>query len=136
MKLYHGSIADIERTLTPHRAFDRWDYSPQVYLTDKHELALLYAINPISAYIKNTYNKDIHCSATSAHFCFLGGKVPTLIEMYPNMFEKTYLHKKAYIYVCEITKDVAYKKDGKHYTIDHEIAYAEKIEIADVLQSC
>lgn len=40
MKLYHGSAIDIEKTLKPHRAFDRGDYPPRIYFTDKIERGL------------------------------------------------------------------------------------------------
>lgn len=130
MKLYHGSAIDIEKTLKPHRAFDRGDYPPRIYFTDKIERALLYAVNPIKIYIKNKFNKDIHCSATSAHFY---DKVQpyTLIEMYPNMFEETYRNRKAFIYVCDIDESELEARSVNEYTICREIEFIDKIEILD-----
>lgn len=130
MKLYHGSTIDIEKTLKPHRAFDRGDYPPRIYFTDKIERALLYAVNPIKIYIKNKFNKDIHCSATSAHFY---DKVQpyTLIEMYPNMFEETYRNRKAFIYVCDIDESELEARSVNEYPICKEIEFIDKIEILD-----
>lgn len=131
MLLYHGSSTNIEKTLKPHRAFDRWDYTPQVYLTDEFERALLYAINPIEVYIKNKFHKDIRCAATSAHF-FDMKKPITLIEFYPNMIAETYLNRRAYIYVCEIDTGKVRNNGGNQFTIDHEIDFFQKIEMENV----
>lgn len=130
MKLYHGSTIDIEKTLKLHRAFDREDYPPRIYFTDKIERALLYAVNPIEMYIKNKFSKDIHCSATSAHFYDKTSPL-TLIEMYPNMFEETYRNRKAYIYVCDIDESELEARCDNEYTICKEIEFIDKIEILD-----
>lgn len=130
MKLYHGSTIDIEKILKPHRAFDREDYPPRIYFTDKIERALLYAVNPIEVYIKNKFNKDIHCSATSAHF-YAKVQPYTLIEMYPNMFEETFRNRKTYIYVCDIEESELEARSENEYTINREIDFNDKIEIVD-----
>lgn len=130
MILYHGSAINIEKTLKPNRAFDRKDYSPAVYLTDSKELALLYAISPIDAYIKNKFNIDVHCSAISAHLCDIK-KTLTLLELYPNMFEDIY-HRTAYIYVCDINDSDLEKQSGNIFTTNKEVDFIRKIEIADV----
>lgn len=131
MKLYHGSTIDIEKTMKPHRAFDREDYPPRIYFTDKMERALLYAVNPIEVYIKNKFDKDIHCSATSAHFYDKTSPL-TLIEMYPNMLEETYRNRMAFIYVCDIDENELEAGCDNEYTICKEVEFIDKIKILDV----
>lgn len=131
MKLFHGSTVDIEKSLKPHRAFDREDYLPRIYFTDKMERTLLYAVNPIEMYIKNKFDKSIRCSATSAHF-YEKRQQFTLIEIYPNMFEETYRNRKAYIYVCDIGESDLEERSDNEYTIDTEIEFSNKLEILDI----
>lgn len=130
MLLYHGSARNIAKTLKPHRAFDREDYSPAIYFSDKKEIALLYAISPINTYIKKNFNIDIHCSATSAHICDLRNPL-TVVELYPNMFEDIY-HQNAFIYVSEIDEKELGNNGGSYYTINKDVDFIDKIEILDV----
>lgn len=130
MKLYHGSSINIEKVLKPHRAFDREDYPPRIYFTDKIERALFYAVNPIEIYIKNKFNKDISCSATSAHF--YGKTSPfTLIEIYPNMLEETYRNRKSFIYMCDIDESELESRCENEFTTNKEIEFVDRIEILD-----
>ena len=126
MKLYHGSTRNIDKTLTPHKAFSREDYEPRVYFTDLKEKAIAYAINPIDSYIKSRTGIDQHYSAMSAHMRYAKG-VLEIMECYPNMFE--IYHSPAYIYVCNV---VAEKKNDHEYILKGEVDFAEKLYIEDV----
>lgn len=133
MKLYHGSSTNIEKYLKPHRAFDRDDYSPCVYFARERERALIYAVNPIEIFIKNNFNREIHCSAISAHF-YDRTQQPALMEMYPDMFEEIYRNRHAYIYVCDIAEEELSTTFGYEYTVNREVPFVEKIYIGDVLR--
>lgn len=126
MILYHGSSIDIRDKLKPHKAFERDDYDISVYFTDEKEIAILYSINPIRAYIKKHYGKNLMVSATSAHKMKMNG-VWEVFELYPDMF-KDIFSQQSYIYSVEIENDFMQK--GEHeYVIPKEIKYKEKIVI-------
>ena len=127
MKLYHGTLQNIEKTLKPNKAFPREDYNSVVYLTDIKEIAIAYAISPIDSYIKEKFAIIKHYPAISAHIRFHNDKLE-IMECYPGMFD---IYKRsAYIYVCDI--DMA--KDGHEYQIDHNLDFSDKIYIPDVYQ--
>lgn len=126
MILYHGSIINIDKTIKPHNAFPMRDYTPRIYFSDRKEIAMLYAINPIDAYLNLQKKNNRHYSAMSAHINFYTDPIEVL-ECFPNMFE---LYKRpAYIYICDIAAEY---DDGHQYTYSGEVDLFEKVYIQNV----
>ena len=99
MILFHGSSLDIEGKLKTHKAFEREDYDASIYFTDEKVGAVLYSINPIRAYIKKYYKKDLLVSATSAHKMKRKG-VWEIFELYPDMFNDLFNDSKFFHSCC------------------------------------
>jgi len=129
MKLYHGSNIKIDDVLVPHKAYQRADYEPRVYFSDKKEVAVVFSLNPIQSYLENI-NCNIKPNACSCHIDF--NSIPIKIyELYDGFFEELF-NKSRYIYVCEVPR--------KHVVIDGHESYTtkscrikEKIKIDNVL---
>lgn len=114
--MYHGSLEDISGALRVNKPFETYFYKPAVYLTQKKELAILHALNPIRIYAKDRGMQG-KANAFSCHFRnVLTRGIITVCECYEGMFDEL-SRQKVYLYSVEIDDqiddydDFAYCKD-------------------------
>lgn len=88
MKFYHGSRNPNLKELNLEH------YSGKIYLTDKYELAFMYAASPLRFW---NFDREID--------------MVTFREIAKNGFKTQFQGKKAYIYTCEIEE---FEKDEKN----------------------
>lgn len=130
MRLYHGSIVDIKsKYLKPNLPFLTKQYAPAIYFSDKYELALLYSINPIRAYIKRQKIKK-DANAFSCYFRYDEQKV-IVYECYKGMLDETY-NNSSFIYVADIIVTEKHI-DNTGYYFTEPIKYNKKLLIKNVL---
>ena len=127
MKLYHGSLVDIQDCfLQPRKAFDREDYPTAVSLTENRIIALLYSTNPIRAYFQDN-NIVAQCGAFSCHINRLNDCV-CIEELYEGMFDDVF-NRSAFIYTCNVKADSVEKwNDEYRSSTPVLISRKEKIE--------
>ena len=130
MELYHGSNVEIEKELIPHKSYQRADYAPRVYFSDRKEIAMLFSLNPIQSYLENICC-DKKPNACSCHIDF--NSVPIKVyELYDGFFEELF-NKRRFIYVCEVKDNELVLKGHEVYTTN-VCKIKEKIIINNVLK--
>lgn len=132
MKLYHGSLIDIQDCfLQPRKAFDREDYITAVSLTENRTAALLYSANPIRAYFQDN-NIVAQCGAFTCHINPLNDCV-CIEELYEGMFDDVF-NRSAFIYTCNVKANSVEKwYDEYRSTTPVLISQKEKIENVYIL---
>lgn len=129
MKMYHGSLVDIKGdTLKANKPFETLFYQSAVYLTQKKELAILHALNPIRIYAIDR-NINARANAFSCHFRnVLNNKITTVFECYEGMLDELFRHK-VYFYSVDIDDEI---DDYDDFACKKDIKYQTKEVISDV----
>lgn len=127
MKLYHGSLTKItDKYLQPNQAFALKDYLPRISFSKRYEVALLYALTPIRAFLKKK-NLKVFSPQFSCHIDFSTNPI-TIYELYENMFLDLF-QEKCYIYICDSPETLVEVTENQEYIVSTPQEIVDIIEI-------